>query len=886
MSDKTDANDTNKKPNHLDDLLFSDNAGQYYQGVAAGYIHEFLKATPINSKLAYVICHAVEDDRINQMSEFSRQFPAGKAAFLALKAEVDEQKAPLIEKQQSLSRQIQTLKGKKNAAEDNKGKLAKLVLESAKIAKQIAKIIDPVYKPRYPEINQKGNPADRSWAVDPEDWARISQFFAEESKKFSDAEPENYIKNLGMISKELGLSQDEIKILTFLAAGEVGGPLNEFIGFLQPDNQRQYNGIIARMLGMDAEKVSALFRPESHLMQYGLISHATDDDYDDFGSRTRRKIDGLPHITNYFGSVLSEPDITPAQIKEKLTGHNITTDLDWEKDFGGLGVDGQRTVQLLERAIEQRKNGSSVSGPTIFFHGEPDTGKTTAVAALIQHLKKKDPEIEIRVIGERGGTETGEDGDANPAQTKELTPKDRISQIKMALALGGKNHKTLFLVEEPNFLPRTSHADGRDDAVDRVVIQRLFENHGASALFFTTNHYPEIHPAVRRRISQAIEFKTPNAERRKEILVGLCEKNKIEMSEADINRLTSTYVISAGKWSSAVAKAVITAKPGEVTSEVEYWIQNQAKRDYGSVSAIKSPHKRPEHGYDLKLLNAVNPTIKLDELFERVKSLPAGEQRFRILLEGWSGTGKSEFVWHLADMMGKEVIAAKASDILDKYVGESEKNIAAYFEAAQERGAILLIDEVDSVLLNRKGAEKSWEVSLVNQFLTSLDQYEGMVACTTNNFDMIDPAAKRRFNNFIMGFDFLTQEQNAYAFKKFFKMDMPADYTPPENLTPSDYATVYDQAKFMGRLQDATFLTGQLDDSSKAKPKEDKPRNAEPPVFGFRHKIASRGRGQENAKALADHLDSSGKEKSEEDEPRNAEPSAFGFRQRVSTGRE
>jgi|GEM_PF-1422622 len=819
--------DNKRKTNHLDELFFGEGGQAYYHAQASAYLLQLVKNTPINSRLAYSICHAMEANEIT-VGDINENFPSGKASYVALKEQVAEQRGPLEEEQAEINKQIKKLKEKKK--EDHKEALAKLTKDSGKLAKQLEELPDPVYKPRYPNISDKGA-VGKPREVDPADWKKLTEALEAEAAKLKDAEPETYLKNLNMISKELGLSDDEVKVLTFIATLDANSILGETLGYMRPTNQRQYNGLAARLLGIDSEKVSALFRPESHLMQYGLLTPPMSNDDDDDFSRPKR-IDGIPIISEYFNSVLTEPDITASQIKEKLTGHTITTDLDWEKDFKGLGKDGQRTVQLVERAIEDKMAGKNISGPTVFFHGEPDTGKTTAVAALVGQLKKKHPEVEVRVIGERGSTENNEGSGAEPAQTKPLTAQDRISQIKMALALGGKNPKTLFLVEEPSFLPRENHDDGIKDDIDRVVIQRLFENHGATALFFTTNHYPEIHSAVRRRATQAIEFRTSNAESRREILARQCAKHNIQVSDEDLTRLANTYTISAGKWASAVSKAAITAKPGDGINEIEYWIQNQAKRDYGSIASVMALHKKPEHGYDFKLLNAVNPTVPLDELFERVKNLPEGRQRFRMLLEGWPGTGKSEFVWHLAEIMGKEVIHAKASDILDKYVGESEKNIARFFDEAQERGAILLIDEVDSVIRNRKDAEKSWEVTQVNQFLTSLEHYNGMVACTTNDFDSIDSAAKRRFN-FTMGFDFLTDEQNLHAFEKFFKKEPPKDYEFPVNLTPSDYATVLDQAKFMGRQDDTTFITRQLDATSKAKPKEDRPRNMPPPSIGF-----------------------------------------------------
>lgn len=86
------------------------------------------------------------------------------------------------------------------------------------------------------------------------------------------------------------------------------------------------------------------------------------------------------------------------------------------------------------------------------------------------------------------------------------------------------------------------------------------------------------------------------------------------------------------------------------------------------------------------------------------------------------------------------------SDLLDKYIGETEKNIAAMFDKAESTGAVLLLDEADSFLYNRGMAQHSWEVSAVNEFMVRLERFEGVLLATTNRFDSLDKAILRRFH--------------------------------------------------------------------------------------------------------------------------------------------
>ena len=71
--------------------------------------------------------------------------------------------------------------------------------------------------------------------------------------------------------------------------------------------------------------------------------------------------------------------------------------------------------------------------------------------------------------------------------------------------------------------------------------------------------------------------------------------------------------------------------------------------------------------------------------------------------------------------------------------------MARMFEEAQTEGAVLLLDEADSFLRSRKRAERSYEVTEVNEMLQGMERFGGIFVCTTNLFEDIDEAALRRF---------------------------------------------------------------------------------------------------------------------------------------------
>ena len=130
----------------------------------------------------------------------------------------------------------------------------------------------------------------------------------------------------------------------------------------------------------------------------------------------------------------------------------------------------------------------------------------------------------------------------------------------------------------------------------------------------------------------------------------------------------------------------------------------------------------------------------------------------RLCLYGASGTGKTAFARWLSETINRPLLINRGSDLISAWVGETEQNLAKAFQEAEDLQAILLLDEVDGLLQDRRQATRSWEVSQVNEFLVQLESFNGVVVATTNRFDELDQAALRRFD-FKMHFDFLNYAQ-------------------------------------------------------------------------------------------------------------------------------
>jgi SpoVK/Ycf46/Vps4 family AAA+-type ATPase len=125
-----------------------------------------------------------------------------------------------------------------------------------------------------------------------------------------------------------------------------------------------------------------------------------------------------------------------------------------------------------------------------------------------------------------------------------------------------------------------------------------------------------------------------------------------------------------------------------------------------------------------------------------------------ILLSGAAGTGKTENSYQLAKETDRPIFMVDISNIRDKWVGESEKNVKRIFNeykasrVTSEITPILLINEADALLSKRITVERSVDQSfnaMQNIFLQAIEDFEGILVATTNLVGNLDSAFDRRF---------------------------------------------------------------------------------------------------------------------------------------------
>jgi SpoVK/Ycf46/Vps4 family AAA+-type ATPase len=328
----------------------------------------------------------------------------------------------------------------------------------------------------------------------------------------------------------------------------------------------------------------------------------------------------------------------------------------------------------------------------------------------------------------------------------------------------------------------------------KAWINRMLEDNVVPTIWIS-NSIEGMDRAFVRRFDVVFELTVPPKKQRERI---------IERMSAD---LMSATLISRIAESEELAPAVVTRAVSVARSISEELGQHGVE---GAIERLISTtlkaqgHKPLRAAVSGGLPEIYDPAfiqsdIDLSEVAAGLTKARSG----RLCLYGPPGTGKTAYAKWLADQMEVPLLVKRASDLMSKYLGENEKNISAAFKQAEQDGAVLLIDEVDSFLQDRRNARASWETSLVNEMLTQMESFTGVFVASTNLMNDLDQAALRRFDLKVK-FDFLKPKQSCELLirqSQHLRLDAPTSeqlsrLSRMNSLTPGDFAAVARQSRF------------------------------------------------------------------------------------------
>ncbi|MEU9327126.1 ATP-binding protein [Streptomyces canus] len=151
------------------------------------------------------------------------------------------------------------------------------------------------------------------------------------------------------------------------------------------------------------------------------------------------------------------------------------------------------------------------------------------------------------------------------------------------------------------------------------------------------------------------------------------------------------------------------------------------------------------------------------------------------MFAGGSGTGKTLAAEVMAKELGLDLFVIDLSQVVSKYIGETEKNLRRVFDAAERGGALLLFDEADALFGKRSEVKDSHDryANLeVSYLLMRMEAYRGLAVLTTNMKNALDTAFLRRIR-FVVDFPFPAEDERAEIWRRVLPPQAPVKDIDP-----------------------------------------------------------------------------------------------------------
>jgi transitional endoplasmic reticulum ATPase len=420
-----------------------------------------------------------------------------------------------------------------------------------------------------------------------------------------------------------------------------------------------------------------------------------------------------------------------------------TPDATYE-DIGGLDEELEQVREMIELPLSEPElfGKLGIEPPSgVLLHGPPGTGKTLIAKAVANEV-----DAHFEVI----------DGPEIVSKYKGESEERLRETFERAI----ENQPAVVFIDEID-----SIAGARDEDADmenRVVAQLLtlmdgLEDRGRVIVVGATNRVDAIDPALRRggRFDREIEIGAPDEAGRREILDvhtrGMPMADDVDLDRlaarthgfvgADIHSLATEAAMDAlrerdDREQLQVTRADFDAALAAVDpSTMREYVAETPRVTFDDIGGLEEPKQ--------VLTEAVEWPLAHGALFEETNTEPPTG----ILLHGPPGTGKTLLARALAGESDVNFVSVAGPELLDKYVGESEKAVREVFDRARQAApSIIFFDEIDALTGIRGDASESTD-RVVSQLLAELDGLAAnpnlVVLAATNRRDAIDQALLR-----------------------------------------------------------------------------------------------------------------------------------------------
>jgi SpoVK/Ycf46/Vps4 family AAA+-type ATPase len=588
---------------------------------------------------------------------------------------------------------------------------------------------------------------------------RLESIHSKESEPLRD--------NVQHLRNLLGLNETEVAILLYAGRMAQSKTARNLLRKIVCSSFGEAVRSLATILSLKPADVSKALRKGSPLNEYGFI-------------KTDYRPDDLRELLT-IGDRVCDFIYESHENLDDLIRHFIRPTANTSlviEDFPHLEAD----YSALQSFI-QGVNAAGVEGINFLFYGEPGTGKTEFVKLLAHATGLELYEVAF----------TDADGDPLPHP-------DRLVSLKIAQRfLENKPNCMIIFDEIEDIFPSITRPFGSSSLTSRVTskawINRCLEGN-STPVIWVSNKINQMDPAYLRRFSYHLEFRKPPVTVRSKIAKKYF--SALPITSSFIKQIAEDTSLTPAQIEKAAQFVALSSVNNEKDAEaLASRVIKLGKRAMGTDRAGIARTNSTQ--YDLDFLN-----IESRYPVERIVRALASAETSSLCFYGPPGTGKTALAGHIAKTLNKPLLVKRASDILSKWLGEAEQNIAEMFRQAESEEAILFLDEADSLLRDRKSSRHSWEVTQVNEMLQQMECFEGIFICATNLFNELDQAALRRFS-FKLQFNSMTLEQRLRMFSheamggatQALDTHLYSRLAQLNHLTPGDFAVVNRQTKVM-----------------------------------------------------------------------------------------
>ena len=580
-------------------------------------------------------------------------------------------------------------------------------------------------------------------------------------------------QNIDKLTQLLSLNVAEQTLFRLSIQLCLDEPLKKLSEVLPKSNLVGVSEVLSNLFGLPKSDIISALKDKGKLLDYGLLERNYNPDslhdYLDWG----KMLD--------FDEFISEP-LNEQVLLKVCTKPAIEPSLSLE-DFAYLNEMKTMMLDYLQSSFATHRKGAN-----ILIYGAPGTGKTELATLLGKALS-----VSVNNI-----TYMDEDGDV-------ISAEDRLNKCRFAQkVLEGQS--SLLIFDEIEDVFRAGFFERSVAQKNKAWMNQLLENNNVPMIWLS-NSVSGIDPAFLRRFDLILEMPDLPLKNKSALITQLTEG---KLSPAYVQHFANVRSLTPA----ILSRTIRVAKELNTSNFAETLLMmfNQTLKSQNKPKIEPLVLSKADYNLDYVACND-----NIHRISEGLKQSKKG----RICCYGPPGTGKTAWAAWLAEQLDMPLLLKQGSDLLNPYVGGTEQNIAQAFEQAKADNALLVLDEVDTFLFSREGANRSWERSQVNEMLTQIERFEGLMVVSTNLIEVLDPAALRRFD-LKLKFDYLTLKQRLdFAKQQAEILGLPLlseeDLSQIESLnllTPGDFAAVARRHQFspFQKVQDwLTALQGECE---------------------------------------------------------------------------